>query len=271
MGMLFYLLSVDLNVALNVIFPVDLILALIVMFQLTSCGLDCHFSSWPHVALIVISLVDLMWPWMSFFQLTSFGLNCHARVDLMWPWLSFLQLTSCGLDCHFSSWSHVTLIVISLVYLMWPRLSILQLTSCGLDCHFSSWPHVTLIVISPVDLVIYLILFRLLGHWEESFRDLSKSCQLDYDDDANEARREVEPRVSLIVSWINNFNTTLGHYLFKIFDGFAGSIQCRRMINMDSLRWGWINIILLHFVQLSCVHDCCSKYHFSVVSNLFLF
>ena len=38
--------------------------------------------------------------------------------------------------------------------------------------------------------------FRLLGHWEESFRDLSKSCQLDYDDDANQAMHEVEPRVS---------------------------------------------------------------------------
>jgi hypothetical protein len=31
---------------------------------------------------------------------------------------------------------------------------------------------------------------------EESFRDLSKSCQLDYDDDANQAMHEVEPRVS---------------------------------------------------------------------------
>lgn len=36
---------------------------------------------------------------------------------------------------------------------------------------------------------------RLLGKWEESYRDLSKCCQLDYDDDANEARREVEPKV----------------------------------------------------------------------------
>ena len=36
---------------------------------------------------------------------------------------------------------------------------------------------------------------RLLGHWEEAYRDLSKSCQLDYDDDANQALHEVEPRV----------------------------------------------------------------------------
>ena len=36
---------------------------------------------------------------------------------------------------------------------------------------------------------------RLLGHWEEAFRDLSKSCQLDYDDDANEVLHEVEPKV----------------------------------------------------------------------------
>jgi len=36
---------------------------------------------------------------------------------------------------------------------------------------------------------------RLLGHWEEAFHDLSKCCQLDYDDDANQALHEVEPRV----------------------------------------------------------------------------
>lgn len=35
----------------------------------------------------------------------------------------------------------------------------------------------------------------MLGHWEEAFCDLSKSCQLDYDDDANQALHEVEPRV----------------------------------------------------------------------------
>jgi len=38
-------------------------------------------------------------------------------------------------------------------------------------------------------------LCRLLGHWVEAFHDLSKSCQLDYDDDANQAMHEVEPRV----------------------------------------------------------------------------
>ena len=38
---------------------------------------------------------------------------------------------------------------------------------------------------------------RLLGRWEESYRDLSKSCQLDYDDDANDARREVESKVTI--------------------------------------------------------------------------
>jgi len=38
-------------------------------------------------------------------------------------------------------------------------------------------------------------MIRLLGHWEEAFHDLSKSCQLDYDDDANQALHEVEPRV----------------------------------------------------------------------------
>ena len=36
---------------------------------------------------------------------------------------------------------------------------------------------------------------RLLGHWEEAFHDLSKCCQLDYDEDANQALHEVEPRV----------------------------------------------------------------------------
>ena len=36
---------------------------------------------------------------------------------------------------------------------------------------------------------------RLLGHWEEAFLDLSKSCQLDYDDDANQVLHEVEPKV----------------------------------------------------------------------------
>jgi len=39
---------------------------------------------------------------------------------------------------------------------------------------------------------------RLLGHWEEAYRDLSKSCQLDYDDDANEALHDVEPKVCAV-------------------------------------------------------------------------
>ena len=38
-------------------------------------------------------------------------------------------------------------------------------------------------------------MIRLLGHWEEAFLDLSKSCQLDYDDDANQVLHEVEPKV----------------------------------------------------------------------------
>jgi len=41
---------------------------------------------------------------------------------------------------------------------------------------------------------------RLLGHWEEAFHDLSKCCQLDYDDDANQALHEVEPRVCVCSS-----------------------------------------------------------------------
>lgn len=40
---------------------------------------------------------------------------------------------------------------------------------------------------------------RLLGHWEEAFHDLSKSCQLDYDDDANQALHEVEPRAKKLM------------------------------------------------------------------------
>lgn len=40
----------------------------------------------------------------------------------------------------------------------------------------------------------------MLGHWVEAFHDLSKSCQLDYDDDANQAMHEVEPRVCHLCS-----------------------------------------------------------------------
>lgn len=41
--------------------------------------------------------------------------------------------------------------------------------------------------------------YRLLGHWEESFRDLSTSCKLDYSDDTNEMMKEVEPRAKKLL------------------------------------------------------------------------
>ncbi|CAH1776309.1 unnamed protein product [Owenia fusiformis] len=39
---------------------------------------------------------------------------------------------------------------------------------------------------------------RLLGKWEEAAKDLSKACQLDYDDDANEMLKEIMPRAKKI-------------------------------------------------------------------------
>jgi len=61
-------------------------------------------------------------------------------------------------------------------------LSSFLLVSCLLDLNRSDWCR------------------RLLGHWEEAFHDLSKCCQLDYDDDANEVLHEVEPKVCRIRS-----------------------------------------------------------------------
>ena len=41
-----------------------------------------------------------------------------------------------------------------------------------------------------------LLGFRQLGHWEESYHDLTLACKLDYDEDANTALHEVTPNVS---------------------------------------------------------------------------
>lgn len=38
--------------------------------------------------------------------------------------------------------------------------------------------------------------FRLLGHWEAAYKDLSRACALDYDDEANEMMKEVQGNVS---------------------------------------------------------------------------
>lgn len=38
--------------------------------------------------------------------------------------------------------------------------------------------------------------YRLLGHWEEAYKDLATACKLDYDDMANEWMKEAEPNVS---------------------------------------------------------------------------
>ncbi len=50
----------------------------------------------------------------------------------------------------------------------------------------------------------YVCVVRLLGHWEESARDLQMTCKLDYDEDANEMLREVMPRVSESV-WVHGW------------------------------------------------------------------
>ncbi|VDP45583.1 unnamed protein product [Soboliphyme baturini] len=39
---------------------------------------------------------------------------------------------------------------------------------------------------------------RLLGNYEESFRDLSTACKLDYDDECNEWMKEVEVNVGAL-------------------------------------------------------------------------
>ena len=43
---------------------------------------------------------------------------------------------------------------------------------------------------------VWILLYRLLGHWEEAAHDLQTACRLDYDDDANEMLKEVLPNVS---------------------------------------------------------------------------
>ena len=40
---------------------------------------------------------------------------------------------------------------------------------------------------------------RLLGRLDNAATDLEKSCQLDYSDDANEALKEIRPKVSVIM------------------------------------------------------------------------
>ena len=39
------------------------------------------------------------------------------------------------------------------------------------------------------------IYLRLLGHWEDAYKDLTQACKLDYDEQANEMLKEVTPRV----------------------------------------------------------------------------
>lgn len=40
-----------------------------------------------------------------------------------------------------------------------------------------------------------LLLFRMLGNWEEAARDLATACKLDYDEDTSMMLKEVQPKV----------------------------------------------------------------------------
>lgn len=41
----------------------------------------------------------------------------------------------------------------------------------------------------------------MIGNWEAAYRDLQTSLRLDYSDDANEAIKEIEPKV-ILRNWI---------------------------------------------------------------------
>ena len=43
-----------------------------------------------------------------------------------------------------------------------------------------------------------IVIDRLLGQWEEAAQDLGMACKLDFDEDANNALKEVMPRVSTL-------------------------------------------------------------------------
>lgn len=46
---------------------------------------------------------------------------------------------------------------------------------------------------------IFLNIFRLLGNWLDAAKDLRLACRLDFDDDADEWLKEVQPNVSYYV------------------------------------------------------------------------
>ena len=52
---------------------------------------------------------------------------------------------------------------------------------------------------SKVIYIYFYIFFRLLGNWLEAAKDLRLACRLDFDDDANDWLREVQPNVSSIM------------------------------------------------------------------------
>nr|XP_056701994.1 hsc70-interacting protein isoform X2 [Euleptes europaea] len=54
------------------------------------------------------------------------------------------------------------------------------------------------IKLNPHLAILYAKRARLLGHWEESARDLALACKLDYDEDASTMLKEVQPRAQRI-------------------------------------------------------------------------